>query len=72
MLRNRVHEPFTTLSPASLHNNLQDAITSKLFFTPKLQKMPFTDELAKYLRYISRKDKIKVEDMRSLVEAILT
>jgi hypothetical protein len=37
-----------------------------------LQRFAFTEELAKYLRYLARKDKIKNDDLRSLTEAILT
>ena len=36
---------------------------------PKLQKMPFTPELSKYVRYL--KDKIKESDLKGLVEAVL-
>ena len=72
MLYNRVPEPFATLQASSLHSNLRNALANKFYFTPKLQKLPFTNEVAQYVRYIDRKDKIKVSDMRSLVEAILT
>ena len=71
MLYNRVPEPFSRMSYLSLHSHLQNAIASKIFFTPKLQKMPFTPDLAKYVRYLDRKDKIKESDLRGLVEAVL-
>ena len=55
----------------SLHNQLQNALGSKIYYTPKLQKIGFSEELAKYLRYIDRKDRIREEDMKSMVEAVL-
>ena len=71
MLYDRVPEPFSRMSYPSLHSQLQNAIASKVFFTPKLQKMPFTPELAKYVRYLDRKDKIKESHLKGLVEAVL-
>jgi hypothetical protein len=37
-----------------------------------LQKIPYTEELGKYVRFLARKDKLKINDMRSFTEAILT
>ena len=72
ILYNRVPEPFTTLQPASLRGDLKHSLMSNIYYTPKLQKLPFTPSLTEYISYLNRKDKIKVNDMRSLVEAILT
>jgi hypothetical protein len=72
LLYNRVTEPITALTGLELHSQLQNALGSKIYYTPKLQKIPFTEELAKYLRYLDRKDRLRKEDLRSLVEAILT
>jgi len=72
MLYQKVPEPFRTLTPANLHSNLYNVFCSKVYFTPKLQKFVYTDELAKYVRYLTRKDKITNTDLRSLTEAILT
>lgn len=67
MIYNRVHEPISTMSSNELNSHLRNALANKIYFTPKLQKIPFTQELAKFVRYIDRKDKINVSDMRSLV-----
>jgi hypothetical protein len=71
-LYKRVPENFCNVHPRALPRGLYDALASKIYYTPKLQKFAFTEELDKYIRFLNRKDKLKVPDMRSLTEAILT
>ena len=71
MLYNRVPESITIMKYSSLYNQLQNGLGNKLYYTPKLQRIGFTQELAKYLRFIDRKDRIREEDMRAVVEAVL-
>jgi hypothetical protein len=72
MMYRNVPEDFYTLSHLALPKGLFNGLSSKIYYTPKLQKFGFTEELDKYLRFLNRKDKIKVGDLRSLTEAILT
>jgi hypothetical protein len=71
-LYKRVPEDFRNVHPHNLPRGLFNGLSTKIYYTPKLQKIAFTEELHKYIRYLNRKDKIKVDDMRSLTEAILT
>jgi hypothetical protein len=41
-------------------------LSSKIYFTPKIQKQVFTDELLKYLAYLQRKTTVTTKDMRQL------
>jgi hypothetical protein len=71
LLYKRVPDPIRNITPISLPSSLNQAFGSKIYYTPKLQKLAFTEELAKYLRFINRKDKITDADLHSLTEAIL-
>lgn len=68
----RVPEDFYSIDSNTLPKGLYNCLTSKIYYTPKLQRIAFTEELRKYIRFLNRKDKLKAVDMRSLTEAILT
>lgn len=71
-LYKRVPEDFHNLHPHALPTSLFNTLSNKIYYTPKLQKFSYTEELDKYIRFLNRKDKLKATDMRSLTEAILT
>ena len=71
-LYNRVHSPIKLTNPYEVPVNFLTTITSGIYYTPKLQRIPFSEELGKYLRYLNRKDKITNVDLRKLTEAIVT
>lgn len=54
-----ISENFYTMPPLALSRALRNQLASKVYYTPKVQKFAFTGELAQYLRYLNRKDKIK-------------
>jgi hypothetical protein len=71
-LYKHVPEDFYNLGHKALPSGLYNCLSSKIYYTPKLQRIAFTQELSKYTRFLNRKDKLKTVDMRSLTEAILT
>jgi len=65
-LYKRVPENFYNMHPNALPRGLFNALSTKIYYTPKLQRFTYTEELDKYIRFLNRKDKLKVADMRSL------
>lgn len=66
-----VAEDFHHLHPLALPRGLVGTFRSKIYFTPKVQRIPFSEELHKFIRFMNRKDKIGVADMRAFTEAVL-
>ena len=54
--------------PPQLFNQYQNPI----FWTPRYQKIPYSTELTKYLKYLQRKKTMTQEDFRQMVENILS
>lgn len=67
-----VPENFHQLSYEALPKGLSNCLNHQIYYTPKVQRLQYTEELEKYIRFLNRKDKIKAHDLRSLTEAILT
>ena len=59
------------MHPLALPRGLVGTFRSKIYFTPKLQRIRFTEELHKFIRFLCRKDKIGLADMRAFTEAVL-
>jgi hypothetical protein len=68
----RVTQDFRTLQFDSLPKGLRYGLTNKIYYTPKIQRFAYTDELAKYIRFLNRKDTLRPIDMRAFTEAVLT
>ena len=52
---------------------LKNGLNTNIFYTPKIQKIMFSsDELVKYLAYLSRKKYVDAKDMRQMTKNILT
>lgn len=64
-LSNRVSEDFRNLSFESLPKGLINGLTNKIYYTPKIQQFAYTEELAKYIRFLNRKDTLRPVDMRA-------
>ncbi len=45
---------------------------NNIFYTPKIQKVLYSDELVRYMAFLSRKKTVDSKDMRKLTENILT
>jgi len=43
-----------------------------MYYTPKIQKIMYSDELVKYMAFLSRKRTVQAKDMRDLTENLLT
>lgn len=71
-LYNRIPFSFNQLNFDQLPRRYSDCLASNLFYTPKIQNIPFTVQLSKYLRFLQRKDKITNTDLKSLVQAMIT
>lgn len=46
--------------------SLSHGLVSNIYYTPKVQKILYTDELVKVLSYLTRKKTIYPNDMRKL------
>ena len=67
-----LYPAFRELSVVDLLTPLSNSLVGKIYYTPKIQKVMYTDELAKYMAFLSRKNKIDSSDMKKLTENILT
>jgi hypothetical protein len=45
--------------------------TNPIFLTPRYQKIPYSEELLKYIRYMQRKNSVSYADMKVFVEHVL-
>lgn len=66
------HHKYRHMEISSLPSAVINGLTSQIYYTPKVQRMPFTVELARYLRFLQRKETVSVADLRKLTESILT
>ncbi len=72
VLRGAAITDFEQITPAHLPKIVQNGLTSKIFLTPKIQRIAYSRELGKYLKYLRRKDFIdEKKDLRNLAENIL-
>ena len=68
----RVTPGFRNLDYDQLPKGLRNGLTNKIYYTPKIQRFAYTEELAKYIRFLNRKDTLSATDMRAFTEAVLT
>lgn len=71
-LSKRVTQDFRNLDYDELPRGLRNGLTNKIYYTPKIQRFMYTEELAKFIRFLNRKDTLCPTDMRAFTEAVLT
>ena len=48
----------------ALFPSLLNELANNMFFTPKIQKIMYSDELVKYMAFLARKRTVVPQDMR--------
>ena len=63
---------FRNLQNTDIPASFMHAYYSPIFFTPRYQKISFSHDFLRYIRYLRRKDKITKVDLKSFVENLIT
>ena len=64
--------PFRSLKINDIPSSIVSSYCSPIFFTPRYQKISFSHDFLRYVRYLRRKDKINHVDLKSFVENLIT
>jgi hypothetical protein len=63
---------FRNLTPLHMPSRFLNEYNSPIFFTPRYQKIPYSEQFLKYLRYMQRRNSVSYQDMRVFVEQLLS
>ena len=47
-----------------MYPSFMNELANNIFYTPKIQKITYSDQLVRYMAFLSRKKLIKPNDMR--------
>lgn len=63
--------PYARLTMEHMPGQLVNQYLNPIFWTPRYQKLPYSEELLKYIRFLQRKKTLTNEDFKQMVENIL-
>lgn len=67
-----LYPEFRQLTHVQMLPSFLNELGNNIYYTPKIQKIPYSDELVKYMAYLSRKKLIQPKDMRQFTENLIT